>query len=160
MILYLCMDVSYVKKQIQKFVIVRLIFTKSCIPILLLNNKNAFLPLFCQLSVKIEAFKHMWRNTARFLCFIKKLFFVFEKLFVSMAWNFGNKFGQLNKWYKPHRLYWISWKIHFLFYEKKNPSLKSSLFWSGYLNILISYSKSRYQYQNKNTFFTWTLKPW
>ena len=142
------------KHKQKTFINVRLIFTKSCIPILLLNKKNVFLPLFCLLSVKVEAFKHMWGNTARFLCFFKKkLFFVFEKLFVLMTWNFGNKFGQLNK-------YCIESHEKFTFYfMKKNPGLKSSLFWSGYLNILKSYSKSWYQYQNKNTFFTWTLEP-
>ena len=45
------------------------------------------------------------------------------------------------------------------YFAKKNPDMKSSLFWSGYLNTLISYPKSWYQYQNKNIFFTWTLEP-
>ena len=135
------------RNKYKTFINTHLIFTKSCISILLLNNKNVFLPLFCLLSMKIEAFKHIWGNTARFLCFFqKRLFFAFEKLFVSMTWNFGNKFGQLNKWYRPYRLYWISWKLHFYF-VKKNPCLKSSLFWSGYLNILISYSKSHCKFQ-------------
>ena len=112
------------KNKYKKFVNVRLIFTKSCIAILFLNNKNVFLPLFCLLSVKVEAFKHMRGNIARFMCFLKKPFFVFEKLFVYMAWNFGNKFGQLNKWYRSYRLYWISWKVHFLFCEKKKSWLE------------------------------------
>ena len=143
------------RNKYKTFINVRLIFTKSCITLLLMSNKNVF---FCLLSAKVEAFKHMWGNTARFLFFKKKFFFVFEKLFISMTRNFGNKFAQLNKWYRTYRLYWISWKVQFLFCEK-NPGLKSSLFWSGYLNILISYSKPWFQYQNKNTFFTWTLEP-
>ena len=111
------------RNKYKTFINVLLIFTKSCIPSLLLNNRNVFLPFFCLLSVKVEDFKHMWGNTARFLCFFqKKLFFAFEKLFVSMTWKFWNKFGQFDKWYRSYKLYWISWKVHFLFCEKKIPA--------------------------------------
>ena len=147
------------RNKYKTFTNVCLIFTKSCIQILLLNNKNVFCHFFTYYQWKsrlLNIFEEIKKDFCVF--FQKKLFFIFEKLLVSRTWNFGNKFGQLNKWYRPCRLYWISWKVHFLFCEKK-PGLKSSLLWSGYLNILISYSKSWYQYQNKNTLFTSTLEP-
>ena len=75
------------RNKYKKFVNVRLTFIKLCIPLLLLNN-NVFSPLFFLSSVKVEAFKHMRGNTARFLCFFKKktLPCIFLCLFfVSMA---------------------------------------------------------------------------
>ena len=103
-------------------------------------TKTFFLSLFCLLSVEVEAFKHMWGNTARFMCFLKKLFFVFEKLFVSMAWNFGNTFGQLNKWYRPYRPYNLMKSALFILWKKKN--LAWNLF-SFELDILISWYLTR-----------------
>ena len=104
------------KNKYKTFINVRLIFTKSCIPILLL------ILLFCLLSVKVEAFKHMWGNTANFFVFFFKKNFSLSLKKDSFQWHeiLEKKFGQLNKWYRPYRLYWISWKVNFLFYEKKS----------------------------------------
>ena len=161
-ILWFCVYASmylWLRSKYKTFINGRLIFTKSCIPILLLNYKNVFLPHFCLLSVKVEAFKHIWESTARFLCFFKKNFSLSLKNY-SFQWheildtnldNLISDIGHIDS---------IESHEKFTFYfAKKNPDMKSSLFWSGYLNTLISYSKSWYQYQNKNIFFTWTLEP-
>ena len=123
------------------FINVSLIFTKPCIPILLLNNQNVLLPLFSYYQWKSRLLNICEETQQVFCVFSKKNFSLsLKNYFFSMTWNFGNKFGPLNKWYRLYRLNWISWKNFFsLFYfVKKNPGLKSSLFWSGYLNILIS----------------------
>ena len=110
------------RNKYKTFINVRLIFTKSCIPILLLNNKNVFCHFFAYYQWKSRLLNMCEETQQDFRVFSKKTFLVFEKLFVSMTLNFGNKFGQLNKWYRSYRLYWISWKVHFLFCGKKIPA--------------------------------------
>ena len=88
-ILWFCVYASmylWLRSKYKTFINGRLIFTKSCIPILLLNYKNVFLPHFCLVSVKVEAFKHIWESTARFLYFLKKNFSLSLKNY-SFQWH-------------------------------------------------------------------------
>ena len=93
------------RNKYKTFINVLLIFTKSCIPSLLLNNRNVFLQLFFAYYQWKSRILNICEETQQDFCvfFQKNLFFVFEKLFVSMTWKFGNKFGQFNKWHRSYK---------------------------------------------------------
>ena len=157
----LCIDVSLVKKRIQNIYKRPSNFYKIVYPNITSKLQKrffaTFLPIIC--PVKVEAFKYIWGSTARFLCFFQESFslplknysFQWHEILDTNLDNLISDIGHIDS---------IESHEKFTFYfAKKNPDMKSSLFWSGYLNTLISYSKSWYQYQNKNIFFTWTLEP-
>ena len=139
---------------------VHLIFTKSCIPILLLNNKNDFLQLFCLLQWKYRL-SNICEETQWDSCAFSKNVSLSLKNY-SFQWqeisetNSDNEISDIGHTdcTESHE------KFTFYFVKQKIPAWNIHCF---EVDVLISWYLTRSHDINiriRIFFFTWVLEPW